>query len=167
MTNLQEISNYELISELKRRLDLNINIEKNTPTRENNNNVLVGKLNNNPARNEYNLMGKILGLYENQPRNLLSFEQKEIMGSQVLFTFMEVFREYTEGLNFNQRETERIQLTFDSKRFNNNLEPVKGKLKAGQVIKVFGRLNNTVNQKTGGRSFSVYNLVNFKMPDAS
>ncbi|CAG8829077.1 30336_t:CDS:2, partial [Racocetra persica] len=85
MTNLQEISNYELISELKRRLDLNINIEKNTPTR----------------------------LYENQPKNLLSFEQKEVMGSQVLFTFIQVFKEYTEGLNFNQRETERIQLTFD------------------------------------------------------
>src|SRR5215216_2952143 len=137
MTNLKDIPNIELVKELKRRLDQLdlINIKENTPTREGNS-VLVGRMNNNPSKSEYNLMGKILGLYENQPRNLLSFEQKEVMGSQVLFTFMEVLKDYTEGLNFNQREKERIQLTFDAKRFNHNLEPIKEKLKVGEVIKV-------------------------------
>ncbi|KLL03428.1 MAG: hypothetical protein MRERV_41c002 [Mycoplasmataceae bacterium RV_VA103A] len=139
MNNLQNISNIELVNELKRRLDL-INIKEITPTRESNS-VLVGRMENRPERSEYKLLGKILGLYENQPRNLLSFEQKEVIGSRVLFTFMEVFKEYSEGLNFNQRERERIQLTFDAKRFNNNLEPIKEKLKAGQVIGIFGRLN--------------------------
>src|SRR2546430_1497775 len=151
---LKDIPNIELLKEIKRRLDSNIHIKENVPTRENNN-VLVGRMNNNPSKSEYNLMGKILGLYENQPRNLLSFEQKEVMGSSVIFTFLEVFKEYTERLNLKQRKKKRIQITFDSKRFKNNLEPIKEKLKAGSVIKVFGRLNNTVNQKTGGRSFSV------------
>ncbi|CAG8716255.1 5899_t:CDS:1 [Ambispora leptoticha] len=162
---LKDIPNIEILKELKRRLDINIkdNTLTPTPTRERNNDngVLVGRMNNNPAKSEYNLMGKILGLYENQPKNLLSFEQKEVMGSQVLFTFMEVLKEYTEGLNFNQREQERVQLTFDAKRFNYNLEPIKEKLKAGTVIKVYGRLNNTINQKTGGRSFSVYSFTDF------
>ncbi|CAG8585017.1 5722_t:CDS:2, partial [Cetraspora pellucida] len=98
MNNLQNISNIELVNELKRRLDL-INIKEITPTRESNS-VLVGRMENRPERSEYKLL--------------------------------EVFKEYSEGLNFNQRERERIQLTFDAKRFNNNLEPIKEKLKAGQ-----------------------------------
>lgn len=161
---LKDIPNIELVNEIKRRLDSNINIKDNTPTptpTHESNSVLIGRMNNNPVKSEYNLMGKVLGLYENQPKNLLSFEQKEVMGSQVIFTFLEVFKEYAEGLNFNQREQERIQLTFDAKRFNNNLEPIKEKLKAGTIIKIYGRLNNTVNQKTGGRSFSVYSFTGF------
>lgn len=137
---LKDIPNIEILKELKRRLDNNI--KDNKPTREEleqiprnkNNSELVGRMTNNPARHEYNLMGKVLGLYENQPKNLLSFEQKEVMGSQVLFTFLEVFKEY---------------------------EPVKEKLKTGTVIKIYGRLNNTINQKTGGRSFSVYSFTDF------
>jgi hypothetical protein len=158
MNNLQNISDQELLNELKRRLSIN-NKDNNTPKRENN--ILVGRMENRPERSEYKLLGKILGLYENQPQNLLSFEQKEIGGSTCLFSFMEVFKEYREGLDFNEKEKKRITLIFDAKRFNNNLEPIKEKLKAGKVIGVFGRLNNTINQQTGGRSFSVYYLINF------
>jgi hypothetical protein len=171
MTNLKDIPNIELVNELKRRLDQLdlINIKDNTPTHEEleqipqnkNNSELVGRMTNNPARHEYNLMGEILGLYENNPKNLLGFEEKNINGSKVLFTFLKTYPDYYKGLEFNKREQERIQLTFDEKRFDGNLEPIKDKLKAGTVIKVFGRLNNTVNQKTGGRSFSVYSFTDF------
>ena len=53
---LKDIPNYELLNELKRRLDSNINIKDNTPACESNSS-LVGRLNNNPTKNEYNLMG--------------------------------------------------------------------------------------------------------------
>src|SRR5207248_4288114 len=144
-------------NELKRRLD---NIRNITPTQENK--ELVGRINNNPTKSEYNLMGQVLGIYENQPRNLLGFEEKNINGSKILFTFLKTHPEYYLGLNFNEREQERIQLTFDAKRFNNNLEPIKEILKVGRIIKVFGRLNGKdTNQyrNTGGRSFSVYSFA--------
>jgi hypothetical protein len=173
---LKQISDQELLNELKRRGKVkelkksNGEIEScfiwkrdilNTNQEHNheNNKELAGKQNNNHTKSEYNLMGQVLGIYENQPKNLLGFEEKNIFGSSCLFTFLKTYPEYYQDLNFNEREKERITLIFDAKRFNNNLEPIKEIIKAGRVIKVFGRLNNNIHPKTGGRSFSVYSFV--------
>ncbi|CAG8799013.1 13041_t:CDS:2, partial [Racocetra persica] len=57
-----------------------------------------------------------------------------------------------------EREKERLQLTFDKMKFK-PWETLKEQLHPDRVLIIFGRLNQTINQKTGGRSFSVYRLA--------
>lgn len=101
-------------------------------------------------------MCQVLGVYENQPHNLLSIEEKE----NYAYTFAKVFPKVWDecGLIPNEREKERIQLTFDKNKFR-PWEALKEQLGKNRVLIVFGRLNQTINERTGGRSFSVYRLA--------
>ncbi|CAG8824082.1 9772_t:CDS:10, partial [Gigaspora margarita] len=62
------------------------------------------------------------------------------------------------GLIPNEREKERLQLTFDKTKYP-EWRLLKEQLRQDRVLIVFGRLNQVINPKTGGRSFSVYRLV--------
>ena len=118
--------------------------------------VPVSTLENNPERSEYKLMCQVLGLYLEEPCNLQNYKEKE----DYLYTFAKVFPQVWDecGLIPNERERERLQLTFDKDKFK-PWETLKEQLRQGRVLIVFGRLNQTINQKTGGRSFSVYRLA--------
>ena len=120
------------------------------------NSIPVSTLENNPERSEYKLMCQVLGLYWEEPCNLLNYAEKE----DYLYTFAKVFPQVWDecGLIPNEREKERIQLTFDKEKFK-PWETLKEQLRKDRVLIVFGRLNQTINQKTGGRSFSVYRLA--------
>ena len=68
-----------------------------------------------PERHEYKIMVKLLGLYENDPYNLLSYEEKD----NYLYSFVKVFDNVWDekGLHPNKREKERLQITFDKIKY--------------------------------------------------
>ena len=121
-----------------------------------NNLIPISNLEDKPDRHEYKLMCQVLGLYEEEPCNLQNYKEKK----DYLYTFAKVFPPVWEekGLYPNETEKERLQLTFDKTKFK-PWENLKEQLRQDRVLIVFGRLNQTINPKTGGRSFSVYRLA--------
>src|SRR6185369_4947806 len=94
----------------------NLNIMNRTPTiinmeKPNNDKIMpVFQMENNPTKSEYKLMVRVI--------------EKSIERDDYLYTFAKVYPQSYEGgaIDFNNEEKERLLLTFDKKRFDNNLK---------------------------------------------
>ena len=123
------------------------NLEKTTMT---NNSVPVSTLENNPLANEYKFMVKVLGVNEEETANDFTH----------FYTWARVYpQSWNEtGLNPNEKERQRLQLTFNKNTYP-NWKNLKEQLRPNRVLIIFGKLSETVSEETGGRYFSVYRLA--------